>query len=130
MKLCSTPLRKGFTKIQFLQFLRPITHSIFMWTLQLLAQVVFLFNNSPRERELSRLTLEYLTKQNKKCPLFTESYVELYQLSRYTNTILSDHRFLSISIVIINQFFTYGDARDNYLIVSSVIRLSLRSSKT
>ena len=87
-----------------------------MWTHQMLVQGVFLSNSSPRERKLSRLTLEYLTKQNKQCPPFTGSYVELYQLSRHTNTTLSDHRFLSISTVIINQFFTYGDAKDNYLI--------------
>ena len=122
MKNCLTPLRKEFTKIQFQQFLLLITRFIFMWTHEMMVQVVFLSNNSPRERELSRSTPMYLTKQNKRRPLFTESYVELYQLSRHTNTTLSDHHFLSISIVIINQFFTYGDAKDNYLIVSSDIR--------
>ena len=37
-----------------------------MWTLQMLVQVVFLSNNSPREKDLSRSTLVYLTKQSKK----------------------------------------------------------------
>ena len=87
-----------------------------MWTHQMLVQGVFLSNSSPRERELSRLTLVYLTKQNKKYPLFTENCVESYPLSRHTNITLSDHHFPSISIVIINQFFTNGDAKDNYRI--------------
>ena len=85
-------------------------------------QVVFLSNSSPRERKSSRLTLVYLTKQNKKCPLFTENCVKLYPLSRHTNTTLLDHHFPSISIVIINQFFTYGDAKDNYCIAFSDIK--------
>ena len=82
----------------------------------------FLIQSSLRERELSRLTLEYLTRQNKKCPLFIENFVESYQLSRHMNTTLLDHHFPSISIVIINQFFTYVDAKDNYLIAFSDIR--------
>ena len=61
-------------------------------------------------------------KQNKKCPLFTENYVESYQVSRHTNITLSDHHFPSISIVIINQFFIHGDAKDNYRIAFSDIR--------
>ena len=85
-----------------------------MWTLQMLVQVAFLSNNSLKERELSRLTLVMLTKQNKKCPLFIENYVESYQLFRHFNTTSLRHHFPSISIVIINQFFTYGDAKDNY----------------
>ena len=78
--------------------------------------VVFLSNNFLKERDLSRLTLVYLTKQSKKCPLFIESCVEAYQLSRHTNITLSDHHIPSISIVTINHFFIYGDARDNYRI--------------
>ena len=84
--------------------------------------VVFLFNSSLRERELSRSTLVYLTKQNKKCPPFTVNYVASYQLSRHTSIILLDRHSLSISIVIINQFFTYGDVKDSYLIAFSDIR--------
>ena len=75
-----------------------------MWTHQMLVQVVFLSNSSPKERKLPRLTLVYLTKQNRQCPLFTENCVESYPLSRHTNTTLSDHHFPSICIVIINQF--------------------------
>ena len=82
----------------------------------MLAQVVSLSNSSLREREFSRLTLAYSTRLNKKCPLFTDNSAESYQLSRRTNTTLSQHHFPSISVVIINQFFIYGDARDNYRI--------------
>ena len=88
----------------------------------MLVQVKFLFNNSLREREVSRSTQVYLTKQNIKCPLFIENYVGSYQLYRHTDTTLLDHRFPSISIVIINQFFNYGEARDNYRIAFSAIR--------
>ena len=100
----------------------PSTEFIFMWTLPTLVQVVSSSNNSLRERELSRLTRVYLTKLNKKCPLFTENYVELYQLSRLTNTTLLDHHFPSISIVIINQFFICADARANYRTAFSDVR--------
>ena len=62
------------------------------------------------------------TKRNKKCLPFTENYVKSYQLSRHTNTTLLDHNFPSISIVITNQFFTYGDVKDNYLIAFSDIK--------
>ena len=113
MRNCLAPLKKELTKIQFYNFLLPNNLFIFMWTHQMLVQVVFLSNSSPRERELSRLTLVYLTKQNKNRPLFTKNCVESYPLSRHTNTALLDHHFPSISIVIINQFFTYGDAKDN-----------------
>ena len=82
-----------------------------MWTPQMLVQVVFSSNNSLTERELSRSTRVCLTKRNKECPLFSENYVESYQLSRHTNTTLSDHHFPTISFVIINQYFTYGDAK-------------------
>ena len=88
----------------------------------MLVQVVFLSNNSLKETELSRSTLVSLTKQSKKCPLFIENYVESYQLSRLTNATLSDHHFPSISIVIINQFFIYGDARDNYRIAFPIAK--------
>ena len=74
------------------------------------------------EGELSRLTLVYLTKQNKNCPLFTENYVESYQLSTHTNTTLSDIHVRFISILITNQFFVYGVARDNYRIAFSDIK--------
>ena len=60
---------------------------------------------------MSRLTLVYMTELNKKCPLFTETYVESNQLSRHTNTTLSDHHFPSIFIVTINQFLIYRDAK-------------------
>ena len=105
-----------------LAVLLPNTRFIFMWTLQMLVQVVFLSNNSLRKTEISRSTRVYLTKQNKQCPLFIENYVESYQLSRHTNTTLSDHHFPSISIVIINHFFIYGDAKNNYHIALSDIR--------
>ena len=93
----------------------PSTDYLFhiQWTPQTLVQVVFFSNSSLRERKLSRSIHVYLTKQNKKCPLFTENYVESYQLSRHTNTTLLDHNSPFISIVIINQFFFYGDAKDN-----------------
>ena len=81
-----------------------------------------LIQQFPEGKELSRLTLVYLIKQNRKCPLFTENYVESYQRPRHTNTTLSDHHFPSISIVIINQFFTYGDATDNCRITFSDIK--------
>ena len=81
-----------------------------------------LIQQIPEGKKLSRLTLVYLTKQSKKCPLFIESYVESYQLSRCTNITLSDHHFPSISTVIINQFFICGDARDNYRIAFSAIK--------
>ena len=74
----------------------------------MMVQVVFLSNSSPREGELSRLTLVCLTKQNKKCPLSIENYVESYQLSRHTNTTLSDPHSPFISIVITNQFLLVG----------------------
>ena len=93
-----------------------------MWTLQMLVQVVFSSNNSLKEREISRLTLVYLTKQNKKCPFSIKNYAESYQLSRHTNTTSLDHRFPSISTVIINQSFIYGNAKDNYPIASSDIK--------
>ena len=76
----------------------------------------------PKERELSRSTRVYLTRQNKKSPPFIGSHVESYQLSRHTNTTLSDRHFSSIFIVIINQFLTYGDAKDNYCIAFSDIK--------
>ena len=52
-----------------------------------------------------------IDKAEQKCPLFIENNVELYQLSRHTNTTLSDHHSPSISIVIINQFFVYGGCK-------------------
>ena len=76
-----------------------------MWTPQMLVQVVFLSNNFQRERELSRSTLSYLTKQSKKCPLFTENYAESYQLFRNMNTTSWDHHSLFVSSVTTNQFF-------------------------
>ena len=82
----------------------------------MLVQVVFLSSNSLRVRELSRSTRVSLTKQSKQSPLFIDNYVESYQLSRLTNTTLLDHHFPSIFIVIINQFFIYGVAGDNYRI--------------
>ena len=79
-----------------------------MWTLQILVQVVFSFNNFLKGRELSHLTLVYLTKRNKKFPLFTENYVASYQLSRHTNTTLLAHHFPSTSIVsFFHHFFRY-----------------------
>ena len=81
-----------------------------------------LIQQFPEGKRLFRSILVYLIKQNRKYPLFIENYVESYQLSRYTNITLSDHHFPSISIVIINQFFFYGDARDNYRIAFSDIR--------
>ena len=39
----------------------------------------------PEGRKISRSTLEYLTKQSEKCPLFIENYAELYQLLRNMN---------------------------------------------
>ena len=61
-------------------------------------------------------------KTEQKMSSFTENYVESYQLSRHTNTTFSDHHFPSISFEIINQFFIYGDAEDNYRIAFSDIR--------
>ena len=87
MKNCLTPLRNDFTKIQFSHFLLLITRFIFTWTLQKLVQVVFLSNNSLRERELSCSNLAFLTKQSEKCQLFTENYAESYQFFRHMNTI-------------------------------------------
>ena len=88
-----------------------------MWTLQVLVQVVFLSNNSPKEKELScSFNSRVFDKAEQKCPLFTENYAESYPLSRHTNTTLLDHHFPSISIAIINQFFIYGGAKDNYRI--------------
>ena len=97
----------------------PNTRFISMWTLPTSVEVVSSSNNSLRERELSRLTLVYLTKQNKRCPPFTENYVESYHLSRHTNTAISDPHFPFISIAIRNQFFIYGDASDNSRIAFS-----------
>ena len=74
----------------------------------MLLLVVFLFNNSLSERELSRSTIVSLTKHSKKFPLFIENYVESYQLSRHTNTTLLDHHFPSISIVTIEQLHLWG----------------------
>ena len=81
-----------------------------------------LIQQFPEGKRITSFTLEYLTRQNKKCPPFTGNYVELYQLFRHTNITLLDHHSPSISTVTINQFFTYGDARDNYLIAFSDIR--------
>ena len=61
-------------------------------------------------------------KAEQKSPLFTENYVESYQLSRYTNTTLSDPHFPFIFIVVTNQFFIYGDTRENYRISLSDIK--------
>ena len=69
-------------------------------------------------------------KGEQKCSLSIENYAQLYQLSRHTNSTLLDHEFLSISIVIINQFFIYRDAKDNYHIAFSNIRWSLQNSRT
>ena len=115
-------IKERIQKDTVLQFLLLNTRFIFMWTHQIVVQGVFLSNSSPRERELSRLTFVYLIKQNRKCPLFIENYVESYQLSRHTNITSSDHHFPFISIVIINQFLTYGDAKDNYRMAFSHIR--------
>ena len=77
----------------------------------MLVKVVFLSNSSLRESEFYRSTLVYLTKLNKNCPLFTENYVELYQLSRHTNATLSDHHFASTSFVIIPNSLSMGTQR-------------------
>ena len=45
-----------------------------------------LIQQFPEERESSRSTRVYFTRQNKRCPLFTENYAESYQPSRHTNT--------------------------------------------
>ena len=81
-----------------------------------------LIQQFPEGKRIISFNSRVFEKQNRKCPLFTENYVELYQCSKHTNTTLSDHHFSSIFIVIINQFFTYGDAKDNCRIAFSDIK--------
>ena len=76
----------------------------------------------PEGKRIISFNSRVFDKAKQKMSTFYENYVESYQLSRHTNTTLLDHHFPSISIVIINQFFTYGGAKDNYRIAFSDIK--------
>ena len=81
-----------------------------------------LIQQFPEGKRIISFNSRVFDKAEQKCSLFTENYVESYQLSRHTNTISSDHHFPFISFVIINQFCTNGDAKDNYHITFFDIR--------
>ena len=79
-----------------------------------------LIQQFPEGKKIISFNSRVFDKAEQKSPLFIENYAESYPLSRPTSTTLLVHHFPSISIVIINHFFIYGGAKDNYRIAFSI----------
>ena len=88
-----------------------------------------LIQQFPEGKRIISFNSRALIKLNKRCLHFTESFVELSLRYKPTNIILLVLRSRSIFTVTINQFCTYGDAKDNSPTDSSAIMLSSQNSR-